>query len=82
MDRTSWGVFEGAEEEKLNHPDFFPFTLATEDELGDLVWDFCCVDPIPLKGGGGGGGGGDPVKFEMAEVCVIGALLSINLVVV
>ena len=67
MDRTSWGVFEGAEEEKLNHPvDFFPFVLATEDELGDLVWDFC-VDPIPLKGGGGG----EPVELEIAEVCCV-----------
>lgn len=77
MDRTSWGVFdEEAEEEKLNHPpDFFAFTLATEEELGDLVWVFC-VDPIPLKGGGGG----EPVEFETAEVCVvIGGWLSINL---
>jgi hypothetical protein len=66
VDRTSWGVFEGAEEEKLNHPDFFSFALETKDELSDLVWDFC-VDPIPLKGGGG-----EPVGFEIAEVCVIG----------
>ena len=79
MERTSWGVFdEGAEEEKLNHPDdFFAFTLATEDELGDLVWDLCCVDPIALKGCGRGGG-----EPEIADVCVIGGLLSITLVVV
>ena len=70
MDRTSWGVFEGAEEEKLNHPDdFFPFTLPTEDKLGDLVWDFC-VDPIPLKGCRGRGG--EPVEFRIVEVCVMG----------
>jgi hypothetical protein len=67
VDRTSWSVFEGAGEEKLNHPDFFPFALATEDALGDLVWDFC-VDPIPLIGGGGG----EPVEFKIGEVCVIG----------
>lgn len=67
MDRTSWGVFEEGdeEEEKLNHPDFFPL-LATKDELlGDLVWDLC-VDPIPLKGGGG-----ELVEFEIAELCVV-----------